>query len=99
MLGLSLRCARCHDHKYDPISSRDYYALYGFFASTKYPFAGAEEVKKPSDFAPLIPPAERRPARIKRQAEAIAGLKAELARKLEAQKVAAAAEKPGSTPS
>ena len=40
VLGLSLRCARCHDHKYDPISSRDYYALYGFFASTKYPFAG-----------------------------------------------------------
>ena len=41
VLGLSLRCARCHDHKYDPITSRDYYALYGFFASTKYPFAGA----------------------------------------------------------
>src|SRR5262249_9398883 len=54
VLGLSLRCARCHDHKYDPITSRDYYALYGFFASTRYPFAGAEEEKRPSEFAPLI---------------------------------------------
>ncbi len=58
VLGLSLRCARCHDHKYDPITSRDYYALYGFFASTKYPFAGAEEERKPSEFVPLIHPAE-----------------------------------------
>ncbi len=57
VLGLTLRCARCHDHKFDPISQREYYALYGFFAATKYPFAGAEEVTKPSEFAPLVPPA------------------------------------------
>lgn len=42
-LGLTLRCARCHDHKFDPISMRDYYALYGIFASTQYPWAGGEE--------------------------------------------------------
>ncbi len=78
-LGLSLRCARCHDHKYDPITSRDYYALYGFFASTKYPFAGAEELTKPSDFAPLIPPAEQK-ACAERHAREIARLKAELSK-------------------
>jgi hypothetical protein len=33
-LGLSLECARCHDHKYDPISQKDYYKMFGFFNST-----------------------------------------------------------------
>jgi hypothetical protein len=36
-LGLSVTCARCHDHKFDPISQKDYYALYGIFISTVEP--------------------------------------------------------------
>ncbi len=35
-LGLTVACARCHDHKYDPIPTSDYYALAGVFASTQY---------------------------------------------------------------
>jgi len=54
MLGLTVACARCHDHKFDPIPTKDYYALYGIFGSTKYPFPGSENVKRPSDFVPLI---------------------------------------------
>ena len=34
-LGLTVACARCHDHKFDPITTRDYYALAGMFASTQ----------------------------------------------------------------
>jgi hypothetical protein len=34
LLGLTVRCARCHDHKFDPILTKDYYALAGIFAST-----------------------------------------------------------------
>ncbi|MCU0879060.1 MAG: PSD1 and planctomycete cytochrome C domain-containing protein [Pirellulaceae bacterium] len=35
-LGLTVACARCHDHKFDPIPTSDYYALAGVFASTEY---------------------------------------------------------------
>ena len=33
-LGITLECARCHDHKFDPITQRDYYSYFGFFNST-----------------------------------------------------------------
>ncbi len=36
-MGLTVACARCHDHKFDPIPSADYYSLYGIFASSKEP--------------------------------------------------------------
>ena len=37
MLGLTATCARCHDHKFDPIPTADYYSLYGVFASSDEP--------------------------------------------------------------
>jgi hypothetical protein len=45
LLGLTVACARCHDHKFDPIATEDYYALAGVFASTEMfnqPLRGAE---------------------------------------------------------
>ena len=64
-LGMTFRCARCHDHKFDPVTREDYYALYGLFESTQFPYAGSEEFhskKFPrSGFQPLVPPAQHEP--------------------------------------
>ncbi len=48
-MGLTVACARCHDHKFDPISAKDYYALYGVFASSIEP---AELPLLPADTDP-----------------------------------------------
>ncbi len=54
MLGLTISCARCHDHKFDPISTRDYYGIYGILASTRYPFPGIELFQTQMDLVPLL---------------------------------------------
>ena len=46
-LGLTVTCARCHDHKFDPIPTADYYSLYGVFASS------GEPVEKPIIAQPI----------------------------------------------
>lgn len=61
VLGLSLGCARCHDHKFDAISMRDYYALYGIFDSTRYAFPGSEQKQKFRSMVPLLPVEESLP--------------------------------------
>jgi len=40
-LGLTLGCARCHDHKYDPLTQRDYYGLQAIFAASDRPYPDA----------------------------------------------------------
>lgn len=45
MMGMTISCARCHDHKFDPISQRDYYALAGILASTETLFGGTRTVQ------------------------------------------------------
>lgn len=55
-LGLTVNCARCHDHKFDPISAADYYGLYGIFHSTRYPWPGIELEQRQRDLVPLVPP-------------------------------------------
>jgi hypothetical protein len=58
VLGLSLGCCRCHDHKYDPLTARDYYGLYGIFESTRFAFPGCEPSQQPRDLVTLPPSAE-----------------------------------------
>jgi hypothetical protein len=47
-LGLTVSCARCHDHKFDPIPTKDYYSLHGIFASTVEPPAETVIQKLPN---------------------------------------------------
>jgi len=54
-LGLTISCARCHDHKFDPIGAEDYYALYGILESSRFSFAGCEKKRQPRDLVPLMP--------------------------------------------
>jgi hypothetical protein len=55
MLGLTVACARCHDHKFDPIPTADYYALYGIFKSSSYAHAGTEIYPHTYGFVALNP--------------------------------------------
>ena len=52
LLGLTVTCARCHDHKFDPIPTEDYYSLYGVFASSvepaELPLLGRPGAARPS---------------------------------------------------
>jgi len=67
VLGLTINCSRCHDHKFDPITQEDYYALYGFFQSTRYPWAGTELDKVPKNLVPLASPEEQDRVRAERK--------------------------------
>lgn len=55
IMGLSLGCARCHDHKFDPVTMHDYYAMYGIFDSSRYPFPGSEQKQRFRAMVPLVP--------------------------------------------
>lgn len=48
VLGLTVSCARCHDHKFDPIPTRDYYSLAGIFLSTETLYGGGTKRPKTS---------------------------------------------------
>jgi hypothetical protein len=68
-LGLTINCARCHDHKFDPVSMTDYYGLYGIFQSTRYPWPGIELEQRQRDLVVFAPEAEVK-AELDRRAKA-----------------------------
>jgi hypothetical protein len=79
VLGLTVSCARCHDHKFDPIPQRDYYALYGIFGSTRFAFPGTEIYRHVQDLVPLVP-ADRKDGELRAYLERMAALDAEISR-------------------
>src|SRR5258707_4980885 len=46
-LGVTLRCARCHDHKFDPLSQVDYYRMLAVFEPLKRPQSGRKDLARP----------------------------------------------------
>jgi hypothetical protein len=93
LLAQTLTCARCHDHKFDPIPTRDYYALAGIFRSTK-----AMEHANVSKWLelplPLAPELEAEQARHEAQVKALEGRIKTLR---DAAKTAGGKEKPSTT--
>ncbi|MFN3148462.1 DUF1553 domain-containing protein [Bremerella sp.] len=84
-LGLTMECCRCHDHKYDPLSQREYYQMFAFFNSI-------DEAGLYSYFTPSVPTPtllladENQAAKLKELDQQVADLEAALA-KLEMPKV------------
>lgn len=59
LLGVTVSCARCHDHKFDPVTAKDYYALAGILVSSEQPEDGASplmmrDADKPHDMHVLL---------------------------------------------
>ena len=77
MLGLTIACARCHDHKFDPIGQRDYYALAGIFLSTETLYGTHRQLQNnhPSDLIELDDAAGLAPALAKISPSEVAILK------------------------
>ena len=83
MLGLTTGCARCHDHKFDPIPTRDYYSLASIFRSTNTLYGGDTRNAGPGKgseklLQSLGEQGEARVAALARLEEALAPLKAQL---------------------
>ncbi len=74
-LGLTVSCARCHDHKFDPIPQKDYYSLYGIFANsvvpkelpTVHPVQGTAEV---AEYIRQVAAVEKKRAQLQEQLKA-----------------------------
>jgi hypothetical protein len=81
VLGLTVECARCHDHKYDPISMRDYYSLTAFFNSIDENgmYDHAAKVPSPS----LLLPTDEQKAALDAAKREVADAEAALARAIE----------------
>ena len=79
-LGLSVSCARCHDHKFDPITTEDYYAMAGMFRSTKtmYGTKGGNGNRQVGTLIPMGENAKEMKAKLDKHRQKIAALDKQL---------------------
>ncbi len=85
LLGLTLACARCHDHKYDPVTVDDYYALAGVFAScrqTTRPVISKDEIAETQPARDRVAMLEKELAELDKLAKELPRKIAELEKKL-----------------
>ncbi|WP_442506503.1 PSD1 and planctomycete cytochrome C domain-containing protein [Novipirellula sp. SH528] len=86
LMGITVACARCHDHKYDPVPTEDFYSLYGVFASSKtaddFPVIPTDEPSGPqqADFEKKHAAKQRELAQYKKElrADAVKELRSKL---------------------
>ncbi len=103
VLGVSVGCARCHDHKFDPIPQSDYYAMAGIFQSTQTLYGGSRSLRnrQPSDLIAL-PSADRDSAQKPLTRTELDALRQELkereAQLVEARRAQRAGTRPEGTP-
>ncbi|MGA1338857.1 MAG: DUF1553 domain-containing protein, partial [Opitutales bacterium] len=76
LLGLTMECARCHDHKYDPVSQKDYYRMFAFFNNV---FEYGEDGRVANAVPLLVTPTREQQADIRRMDEKLATLDRKLA--------------------
>lgn len=78
-LGLTMGCARCHDHKYDPVSTADYYSMFAFFNSIEEPGLYSQLPDPTRAFEPFIlVPTPEQEAQLASLATTVESLRSEL---------------------
>lgn len=99
MQGLTVNCARCHDHKFDPIPTKDYYALAGILLSTEPLYGTIKQTYSnvPTDLLPIGPGAAEKHAKAEEHKKVVDATEKELTDKKAEQTKATEAEKAATT--